>query len=202
MSAPLSVAFDGTGSSDPDTDALTYEWDLDGDGQLDDSTAAKPSFTYTAPGNYTVTLRVERRPGRLSTPPRSRSPSGSSVTTLQFTPDADARVEQAKSGTNYGSSSSLLVARGGTSLVDRELRCASRCPAITGPVQSAKLRRAGDRATARSTGPAVFTASSDVVAVDDQVDEPAGARDDRDRRRGRDRRQRDGRVRREAGRER
>ena len=26
--------------------------------QLDDSTAAKPSFTYTAPGNYTVTLRV------------------------------------------------------------------------------------------------------------------------------------------------
>ena len=28
--APLNVAFDATGSSDPDTDAFTYEWDLDG----------------------------------------------------------------------------------------------------------------------------------------------------------------------------
>ena len=57
-SAPLTVAFDGTGSSDPDQDTLTYAWDLDGDGAFDDSTAAQPTFTYTSQGTYTATLRV------------------------------------------------------------------------------------------------------------------------------------------------
>jgi glucose/arabinose dehydrogenase len=55
---PLTVNFDGTGSSDADGEALTYVWDLDGDGQYDDSTAAKPSFTYTTRSTVTVRLRV------------------------------------------------------------------------------------------------------------------------------------------------
>ena len=46
--APLTVNFDGSGSSDPDaSDTITYAWDLDGDGQYDDSTAVRPSWTYT-----------------------------------------------------------------------------------------------------------------------------------------------------------
>jgi PKD repeat protein len=55
---PLTVNFDGSGSSDPDGDAITYAWDLDGDGAYDDSTAQKPSFTYNTAGTYTVRLRV------------------------------------------------------------------------------------------------------------------------------------------------
>jgi PKD repeat protein len=55
---PLTVAFDGSGSSDPDGTITAYAWDLDGDGQYDDSTAQKPSFTYTTGGTYTVRLRV------------------------------------------------------------------------------------------------------------------------------------------------
>ncbi|MGH9250232.1 MAG: PQQ-dependent sugar dehydrogenase, partial [Acidimicrobiales bacterium] len=52
--APLTVAFDGTASSDPDAgDTLSVEWDLDGDGAYDDSTAAQPTFTYTTPAAYT-----------------------------------------------------------------------------------------------------------------------------------------------------
>ena len=56
--APLEVAFDGTGSSDPDEgDSLDYGWDLDGDGQFDDSADPQQSFTYDA-GTYEVRLRV------------------------------------------------------------------------------------------------------------------------------------------------
>ncbi len=57
--APLTVQFDGSASSDPDSgDTLDYAWDLDGDGQYDDSTAVAPSHTYTSPGNYTASLLV------------------------------------------------------------------------------------------------------------------------------------------------
>jgi glucose/arabinose dehydrogenase/PKD repeat protein len=55
---PLAVQFDGTTSSDPNGDALTYAWDLDGDGAYDDSTAAQPTRTYTSPGVVAVGLRV------------------------------------------------------------------------------------------------------------------------------------------------
>ena len=57
--APLAVQFDGSGSSDPDAgDTITYSWDLNGDGTYGDSTAAKPSFTYTQAGTATVRLKV------------------------------------------------------------------------------------------------------------------------------------------------
>jgi glucose/arabinose dehydrogenase len=65
---PLTVNFDGTGSTDPDAgDVLTYAWDLDGDGQYDDSTAAKPSWTYNSAGSVTVRLRVTDKGGQSAT---------------------------------------------------------------------------------------------------------------------------------------
>jgi glucose/arabinose dehydrogenase/PKD repeat protein len=65
---PLTVDFDGTGSSDPDAgDVLSYQWDLDGDGQTDDSTSAQPSFTYSTAGVYTVTLKVTDTSGGFDT---------------------------------------------------------------------------------------------------------------------------------------
>ena len=69
-SAPLTVAFDGTGSSDPDPgDTLTFSWDLDGDGNVGDSSAATTSFTYTATGTYTARLRVTDKWGAAATAP-------------------------------------------------------------------------------------------------------------------------------------
>jgi glucose/arabinose dehydrogenase/PKD repeat protein len=65
--APLTVAFDGTASNDPDGDALTYAWDLDGDGAFDDAVAATASFTYSQPGTYTATLRVTDPSGATDT---------------------------------------------------------------------------------------------------------------------------------------
>jgi PKD repeat protein/endonuclease YncB( thermonuclease family) len=66
--APLTVQFDGSTSSDPDVgDSLSHEWDLDGDGQYDDSTAVAPSHTYTRPGVYTASLRVTDSHGESRT---------------------------------------------------------------------------------------------------------------------------------------
>ena len=55
---PLTVSFDGSGSSDPEGSTLAYEWDLDGDGAYDDSTKAEPTYTYDTTGDYQVDLRV------------------------------------------------------------------------------------------------------------------------------------------------
>ncbi|MCG8701487.1 MAG: glycoside hydrolase family 9 protein [Bacteroidales bacterium] len=52
---PLVVAFDGTQSSDPDGDALSYEWTL-GNAVL--STDAKFSYTFNEPGDFNVSLAV------------------------------------------------------------------------------------------------------------------------------------------------
>jgi glucose/arabinose dehydrogenase len=56
--APLTVAFDGTGSTDPEGRPLTYSWDLNGDGNFGDSTSPTTSYTYTSNGTYTAQLRV------------------------------------------------------------------------------------------------------------------------------------------------
>jgi PKD repeat protein/glucose/arabinose dehydrogenase len=64
---PLTIRFDGSQSSDPDGDALSYSWDLNGDGAFGDSTAVAPTFTYTKPGRVTIRLRVTDTRGASST---------------------------------------------------------------------------------------------------------------------------------------
>jgi PKD repeat protein/glucose/arabinose dehydrogenase len=65
--APLTVNFDGSGSSDPDNDPITYSWDLNGDGTFGDSTAQKPSYTYTSAGTYNAVLKVTDSHGSTTT---------------------------------------------------------------------------------------------------------------------------------------
>jgi PKD repeat protein len=60
----LTVAFDGTTSTDSDGTVASYAWDF-GDGTS--STASKPSKTYTAAGTYTVTLTVKDDKGAAGT---------------------------------------------------------------------------------------------------------------------------------------
>ena len=65
--APLKVNFDATGSSDPEGVPLSYAWDLDGDGAYDDSSAVRPSYTYTAAKVYQVGLKVTDGEGASDT---------------------------------------------------------------------------------------------------------------------------------------
>ncbi|WP_394437503.1 PQQ-dependent sugar dehydrogenase [Streptomyces sp. SGAir0957] len=61
---PLAVSFSSAGSSDPEGGALGYSWTF-GDGGT--STAANPSHTYTANGQYTATLKVTDPTGKSAT---------------------------------------------------------------------------------------------------------------------------------------
>ena len=65
---PLTVHFDASDSADPDPqDPLFYAWDLDGDGEYDDSTVVNPIQTYTLQGVVTVGLRVSDDQGAAGT---------------------------------------------------------------------------------------------------------------------------------------
>jgi PKD repeat protein len=55
--APLKITFDGSGSRDPDGNALTYVWDF-GDGKRAETAAPRTTHTLTTNGVYTATLRV------------------------------------------------------------------------------------------------------------------------------------------------
>src|SRR5581483_1768956 len=77
-----SVSFDGSGSSDPDSDPLTYAWSIaqrpsGSTAQLTNANTAHPSFTADAAGSYTISLVVND--GWLS--------SAASTLTLTITAD-------------------------------------------------------------------------------------------------------------------
>ena len=78
--APLTVSFSATGSSDPDAGdfILGYEWDF-GDGTPFNNSNA-PSHTYTAAGTYTARLRVMDNRNLYSAPvTRTITVSGTST---------------------------------------------------------------------------------------------------------------------------
>jgi glucose/arabinose dehydrogenase/PKD repeat protein len=64
---PLTVTFDGTGSSDPEGKPLSYSWDLNGDGTFGDATGSSAMSTYTTAGVYTARLRVTDDQGASDT---------------------------------------------------------------------------------------------------------------------------------------
>nr|WP_265736703.1 PQQ-dependent sugar dehydrogenase [Peterkaempfera griseoplana] len=62
---PLKVDFTAA-ATDPEGQAVSYAWDFDGDGKTD-STEAKPSHTFTAPGTWTATVTATDPDGASGT---------------------------------------------------------------------------------------------------------------------------------------
>ncbi len=61
--SPLTVQFDGSGTTDEDGDRLRYAWDFDSDGTVD-SRQVSPTHTYEADGRFRATLVVTDSGGR------------------------------------------------------------------------------------------------------------------------------------------
>lgn len=57
---PLTVGLIATGSFDPDGDIVKYEWDFDGDGEYDLDSGADPTVlhTYSSPGTFTAAVVI------------------------------------------------------------------------------------------------------------------------------------------------
>jgi PKD repeat protein len=88
--APLTVTFNGSGSSDPDAadqGRLTYAWDFTNDGTTD-STAPSPSFTYTTAGTYTARLTVSDTLGATNSKTVTITPGNEAPTAVVDTPAA------------------------------------------------------------------------------------------------------------------
>jgi len=83
-----SVTLDASGSSDPDGDALTYEWDLDNDGDFDDASGVTTSFAgVDGPSVHPVSVRVCDTSGECDT-------ASTEVTVLNVAPTANAGANQ------------------------------------------------------------------------------------------------------------
>lgn len=53
-----SIILDASDSDDPDGNIVSYLWDLDNDGQFDDGSGVKPSYTPSSIGKFDIGLRV------------------------------------------------------------------------------------------------------------------------------------------------
>jgi PKD repeat protein len=60
------LLLDASGTTDPEGDAVTYQWDFDGDGSFD-ATGTQATHTFTENGVYYVTVRVIDGTGQVAT---------------------------------------------------------------------------------------------------------------------------------------
>jgi sugar lactone lactonase YvrE len=79
---PLTVAFDGSGSKDPNGTIISHSWDF-GDGT--GATGAKVSHTYGTPGSFVVRLTVRDDSGATATATKTVTPGGPAVSPLVLT---------------------------------------------------------------------------------------------------------------------
>ncbi|MFF5230958.1 PQQ-dependent sugar dehydrogenase [Dactylosporangium sp. NPDC000521] len=90
-SVPLTVAFDGSSSTDQDPadlGQLTYQWDFDSNGTVD-ATGKTAAYTYTTAGSFTASLKVTDALGASSTATVLITPGNGAPTAVIDTPGAE-----------------------------------------------------------------------------------------------------------------
>lgn len=112
--APLTVRFDGSGSSDPDGKVASYSWAF-GDGAK--ATGGKPTHKYAKPGSYTVTLTVTDDSGATAAATRKITVSGATLSVSGFS------VGKAAAGKSFTVS---FTARSAGRGAQGSLACAAR----------------------------------------------------------------------------
>jgi PKD repeat protein len=131
--APLNVSFTNSSTG---TGPLTYAWDFDNNGSVDDSTSA-PSHVFAA-GSYTVKLTVSSIYGTNSTTHPVTASSTSSTITVPVA--FDAHVNSANVGTNYGNLTPIRTREDSTGANTYRPYFQFNVPAFSGSVSSVKLR--------------------------------------------------------------
>jgi PKD repeat protein len=107
--APLTVTFSAS-ATDPEGQALTYQWDFTGDGTYD-ATGATVQHTYTAAGHYDPVLRVSDGTNAVTQQLTVDADAGSS-STLDFQAEADTYIYETNPATNYGTAAAFDVGGG------------------------------------------------------------------------------------------
>ncbi|MET9480165.1 PQQ-dependent sugar dehydrogenase [Streptomyces sp. NPDC006638] len=85
--APLTVSFDAGASTDPEGGALTYQWDLNGDGTFDAS-GPRATRTYAENGQFQARLKVTDPQGKIGLTSRQIS-VGNTAPTVRITSPPD-----------------------------------------------------------------------------------------------------------------
>jgi PKD repeat protein len=113
--APLTVNFDGSGSSDPDGAIISWEWSF-GDGAF--GAGVQTSHVYTSPGTYNVNLTVTDNGGesRLTSTSIVVTTGGPGASTGYRPPSANA-AQTTQAGDNNGYQTNPASAYGDDSAV-------------------------------------------------------------------------------------
>lgn len=88
------LVLDGSGSSDPDDNIASYEWDLDNDGEYDDASGVTWTVSFTSLGEQQVGLRVTDEGGLSDT-------DTATVTVVDPTPPVITWVGDIEDGDEY-----------------------------------------------------------------------------------------------------